>query len=61
MKIVRENLDEKYSINHRVFEAYKTPEGTIFVGQDGILGHKDIFIPWTIIDTLREKYINKKP
>ena len=60
MKIVKENLDEKLRVNQHTFDEYKTSEGKIFAGEQGILGEQHVLISWETIDKLKSKYINKK-
>lgn len=55
------NLYENFKIDGHEFNLLKIHDGTIYVGQDGILGDNRVVIPWSLIDKLRKKYnINTK-
>lgn len=49
-------LNENFKVNGHEFNVIKFAEGTIYVGEDGILGDNRIIIPWSVINKLMKKY-----
>jgi len=45
-------LNENIKIGGHIYSVIKTAEGTVYAGKDGVLGYKDVLIPWNTLDTL---------
>ncbi len=51
------DINENYKIGEHEFKVLKLGRDTIYVGEDGILGHNNVVVPWNIIDKLIKKYL----
>jgi len=55
-KINEVDLNEKFRLRGHTYDSLKMREGHILVGEEGILGYKEILIPWNVIKKLMIKY-----
>ena len=56
-KIVNESLNEAFKFDGHEFSRIKISDReSIYVGEDGILGYKNTFIPWEIIKKIAKHY-----
>jgi hypothetical protein len=56
-KLVREslyqNLNETFKLGTHEFKIIKIGDKTVYASKEGILGHHNIFIPWDIIEKVK--------
>lgn len=55
-ELQKHSMDENFKINGHEFNVIKMPEGSIYVGKDGILGDNNVIISWNVINKLMKKY-----
>lgn len=58
-KLVKESLKENIlnellKVGKNTYKVIKTNQGTIYVGEEGILGKNDVHIPWEVIDKIKD-------
>ena len=62
MKIVKENINgglkisEGLRIEGVTYDHIRTPDGDVYAGEEGILGFKNLPIPWNVVKKLVAKY-----
>lgn len=55
-KVKTKKINESYRLSGVTYDIHPGPEGKIFAGQEGILGHSEVLIPWDIVKNLLSKY-----
>lgn len=55
-KVKTKKINESYRLSGITYDIHPGPQGKIFAGEDGILGHSNVLIPWDIVKNLLSKY-----
>jgi len=55
-KLVKEDINENIKFKGHEFKIIKLNRDSIYVGEEGLLGHDNVLIPWDLIEKLKKQY-----